>query len=437
MGNAFMGQNIPPTQAGVVVQPQPITTVPATTPAETGGLFSGIDKQKGLGIAAVLAKLAEGYDKSIGGTGAMGSAVSDLAQSGLVAQQQKKPELTPKGSKGTTTRTIVEGPNGERTVTEKSNDYDQVGGGAQPAPQGVGNAFAGGGQGLPPFESPAGLEFIDVGTQLKLAELQQDPVGSVVTGDDGMQYGLTRSGNMIPLNVGTQKKAPKPQRDIVSTKEGQTLIDLISGKPVAEFGPAPTTDKATQQRLYTTKEGQRRAFEIDASGKEVPGTDRAYDWKPSEGGAGGAKGATNFLEIEKRRQDLKNVRDDKGFLVGGTQLKTHIRAANADLKKANAPYRYEYIKVPRIDPSGIGDFEAKDMVITTEVDKKGKPNPITIGQFVNNLVTDYDMSDKDARENALLYFMSQGALDKDTIKKARKEFSSVNAMYKRMNKKKR
>jgi len=408
-GNAFMQQNLPPTQAGVVTQQQ--------IPQNLGGSFANPDaaKLKGLNMAAILARLAEGYDKSIGGTGAIGAAVGDVSQRGIVSGQQKAPtksalaDITPKGTKGVTSRTVVTGANGERTVTEKINDFDQLAGGTQ-APANVGQAF-GGGTALRPFEQSADLSGVDVDTQFKLAESQQDPITNTITGEDGKQYGLTRSGNMIALGVGTQPKAVTPAPPV----RGVTQTEMVDGVPMS-FLQDPT--KGTR---------------IGESFKAVP---------PAKAGAGKdpSKDPKVPLALEQARLNLTRGIGPDGKRMTTPQTDAGITAYNQGAKLAKLPTRLKRVIMPPIETgtnipfpftAGADDFQETDLVMSLPVDKKGNITNATYGQLKTALVRDKGMDDATADERTALFYAKNDLFGEKAKKQYSKKYTSVAKVYKK------
>lgn len=395
-------------------------------------------------LSKFLGKTAQAVGPNTVG-GRLGGAFAGTAEEQLLALQpnanQPKQKFTAPGIKGITSETVTTNHDGTIKRSTVEDTKDTLAGGS-PIPPQPGAAFGGGGGGGLPFDQPSqdfsGIGGLPIEVQLALRK-EQDPVISQVTGEDGQQYGMTRGGNMIPLGVGTLPKVAKPPKtQVISTDEGQQLVNSQTGAPIGDaFGPAPTTAKSTDARFYTDEAGARRTYEVDSKGKEVPGTDRAYDWKPNEGGKGGSGSkAWTFVEIEKRRQDLQNFKASDGKTIQGPQLQSHVRSANADLKKIEAPYRYERIVIPKQKNTFVDD-PSINMVLTTEVDKQGNPLPVTFEQIQAKLIEDRELKPKEARERTAILFATKNALLPADITKLRKEFDSVDYIYTQREKKKK
>lgn len=426
--NTFLGQNQPPVAAGNIVQPQvapivppaavippaPVTpAIPQGVPAPEGaGSFFNPTKQQGLQFAGILAELAKGYDQQIGGSGAFAGAVGNLVQRDLLADQPKGPKFTPKGVKGLTSRTEKTGADGVKTITEVLDERDAIPQtpGIPPAGQPAGTsaeaAFSGGAPApLAPSTEPD-YSGLSVENQFKLAALQNDPVTTVRADETGQQFGVTKSGNVIPLGKGTQAKAAKattPQREVVTIQgpDGpqEIVIDKLTGAQVGEaFAGVP---KAKPAGTSTTPK------------------------------------ALNPLEIEKRLQDLANVRDKKGKLIGGTQLQSNINAANADLKKGGYDYRYERFAIPEGQQLVGKNTDAVNLVITTPIDDKGNPQDVKFSTLVSKLEEDHGLTRDAALERASLYAVSKGLLAGERLKNARDKWDTVDNLATKMQKRKK
>ena len=424
-GNAFMQQNAPPTQAGVIIDPAQVPKIlqPGSfpdLPADTGGLFSNINKNKGLNIAAILARLAQGYDQSIGGTGAIGSAIGDISQQAILSGQQKGAQkssvsdasFTAKGVKGLTSRTTKEGPNGERTVTEVINDHDQLAGGSPAPPSNVGQAFSGGNT-LRPFEQPADLSGLSVENQFKLAQMQEDPITNTITGEDGKQYGMTASGNLIPLGVGTMTKAVKA----VPPVRGVTQTEVIDGVPMS-FLQDPTT-------------GGRIGDSFKAVPKQVAGA-----------GKDPATDAKLPLQLEQMRLNLSTGIADDGKKYTKAQYDAGIKAYNQSAKRAKLPTRLKRVIVPAIATgrnfpfvgAGAEDFQESDLVMSLPIDNKGKITNATYAQIRTALIRDKNMDEAKADERTALFYATHDLFGEKAKKQYSKKYKSVANVYKKKKK---
>ena len=394
IGDSFLAN---PNEQRALVNPNPAgipavntvpTPVPAVTPqADTSklGEFFANRPTENLQLASILGQLAG----AVGGpAGNVGGAFGKIAQQGIAGKnvgtlsQGKEATLTAPDQDGDTTETVKHNADGTYTRTLTGLDTSRAPAGGSP-----GTAFAPPVQRPfnPPTEAPKpitleGLSGLPVAVQLQLLEQQRageaqqaneeaqqaqtqlaqqkqnfaesnNPVRQTIAGGDGQYYHILNDGTMQPSGV----KVPKKLQPVTSPSGpgGQ--------KSTAAFDPTTGTVGAA----FATGAPQATGGLTDAQQAEGP------------------------IKLQKEVRAASTTTNKKGKKIPKSVTTRDVTAFNETAKRFDLPYRYTKVKFS-FDP--IGPTKVKgDFLFRTDVNGN-----VTDTDVIKQLVSDYDVSEKDA-----------------------------------------